>query len=114
MTLSGSDLTLELQKRLCSSQELSQRCRFAVRTLRSPVFIPNKLNTILTWFLETLDKKYKTRLTEEQSEEILLWTGLLSCLRHIQESGLTIDVSRVAVPEILSNLLPHTDLAQPE
>ena len=113
MTLTGSDLTLELQKRLCSSEDLSKRCNFAVRTLRSPVFIPNKLYTILLWFLDTLDKKYKTRITEGQTEESMLWYALLSCLQHIEESRLHIDVSRVSIPEILSNLLPHTDLCQP-
>ena len=113
MTLTGSDLTSELQKRLCSNVELSKRCSFAVRTLRSPVFIPHKLNTVLIWFLDTLDKKYKTRISEKQTEELVLWSALLSCLHHIEESGLHIDVNRVSVPEILSNLLPHTDLSQP-
>merc|ERR1719192_84617 len=109
MTLTGSDLTSELQKRLCSNEDLSKRCSLAVRTLRSPVFIPNKLSTVLLWFLDTLDKKYKARLTKQQSEETLLWSALLSCLRHLEVSRLQIDVSRVSVPEILTNLLPHTD-----
>ena len=69
MALTGSDITFELQKRLCSSEELSKRCSLAVRTLRSPVFVPNKLYTIIAWFLDTLDKKYQNRIIEEQSEE---------------------------------------------
>ena len=114
MTLTGSDLTSELQKRLCSNEDLSKRCSLAVRTLRSPVFIPNKLSTVLLWFLDTLDKKYKARLTKQQSEETLLWSALLSCLRHLEVSRLQIEVSKVSVPEILTNLLPHTDLSQPD
>ena len=62
MSLTGAELTSHFLKRLNSSEELSERCGLAVGILRSPVFIPGKVGTVLSWLLDTLDKKYKTRL----------------------------------------------------
>ena len=109
-----SGLTEELDRRLRENSSLDERCHLALRTFLSPVFIPGKEDTIMTWILETLDKKYKNRLASagEKSEEFVLWRTLLSCLHHLEQRALTIDVSRVAVPEILSNLLPVTDLSE--
>ena len=113
MLVTGDELTEELEKRLNSNSALSERCRLALGTLRSPLFLPDKVNTVLFWLLDTLDKKYKNRLAGGNTEDLVLWRTLLSCLQHLEVSGHNIDVTKVGVPETLTNLLAVSELSEP-
>jgi len=114
MSNTGSELTSGLQSRLSSSLPLPARCRLAVNSFTSEVFIPLKEEVVLDWLLTSLDLKYHDRLSTSPttSDDTLLWETLQTCLSHMIISPSTTPYKFSTVPEILLNILPHTDLSQ--
>eukprot|EP00090_Calanus_glacialis_P023825 TRINITY_DN3695_c0_g1_i1.p1 TRINITY_DN3695_c0_g1~~TRINITY_DN3695_c0_g1_i1.p1 ORF type:complete len:1178 (+),score=297.53 TRINITY_DN3695_c0_g1_i1:54-3587(+) len=112
MALQGSDLTTGLQTRLSSTLPLEVRCRLAVNTFTSNVFIPRKEEVVLDWLMTSLDLKYRDRLSPSLTpDDTLLWDTLHTCLAHMATAPTSPPYKFSTVPDILLNILPHTDMS---
>eukprot|EP00092_Neocalanus_flemingeri_P026486 GFUD01028708.1.p1 GENE.GFUD01028708.1~~GFUD01028708.1.p1 ORF type:complete len:1182 (+),score=227.13 GFUD01028708.1:55-3600(+) len=112
MSLTGSELTSGLQTRLSSSLPLPARCRLAVNSFTSKVFIPSKEQVVLDWLLTSLDLKYTERLsTTPTTDDTLLWDTLQTCLSHLTVCPPSPPYKFSTVPDLLLNILPHIDLS---
>jgi len=113
MAQTGSDLTAGLQTRLSSSLPLNIRCRLAVNTFTTNVFIPGKEKVVLDWLLISLDLKYRERLSPNHTtDDTLLWDTLDTCLTYLATAPPS-KHNFCTAPDILLNILPYTDLTLP-
>ena len=81
--VSGTDLTNGLKERLVSSLPFEDKCRLALNSFTSDVYIPKKEEIVFNWIFETLDVKYRDHIDQLHSpENSSLWETLDKCLSH--------------------------------